>query len=81
MDDEITTSALTNAQQIRLHSVKLAYRHDRSPEDILQRAKDLAVFVMGEASQAEVKPPAPAKSDRRAKTLNVEQVGPDTDLI
>lgn len=36
---------LTPLQQIRLESVQLAYRHDRSPADILARATDLAKWI------------------------------------
>ena len=71
MGDATTTPPLTQAQQIRLESVSLAYRHDRSPEDVIARASTLAAFVEG--------PKATGKA--KAKPVNDEQVGPDTDLI
>ena len=71
MADVKTTPPLTPAQQIRLESVSLAYRHDRSPEDVITRATVLSDWVMGDKAAARGKP----------KAANGEQVGPDTDLI
>ncbi len=73
MADVKTTPMLTPAQQIRLESVSLAYRHDRSPEDIVKRAEELAKFVEGK--QAAAKPGKPGK------VVNDEQVAPEGDLI
>ena len=67
------TAPLTSDQFIRLESVSLAYRHDRSPEDVIERAGKLAVFVEGESK-------ATGKGVK-SKPVNVEQVGPKTDLI
>lgn len=71
MADVKTTPLLTPAQQIRLESVQLAYRHDRSTEDVIKRAEDLAKFVEGKQAAAKGKP----------KAVNGEQVEPEGDLI
>jgi hypothetical protein len=73
MADVKSTPSLTPAQQIRLESVSLAYRHDRSTEDVIKRAEDLAKFVEGK--QAAAKPGKPGKA------ANGEQVEPESDLI
>jgi len=73
MSDANNTSPLTPAQQIRLESVSLAYRHDRSPEDVLERASKLATWVEG--NQAAAKPGKPGKAAKG------EQVAPESDLI
>lgn len=64
-DDEKVTSPLTPAQRVRLECVQLAYRHDRSPQDITVRADGLAAFVMDGK-------PAPGTSG------NGGQAGPET---
>jgi hypothetical protein len=71
MADVKSTTPLTLSQQIRLESVSLAYRHDRSPEDVIERASKLAIWVEGEQAAGKAK----------AKPAKGEQVGPDTDLI
>lgn len=71
MADAISTPPLTQSQQIRLESVSLAYRHDRSPEDVIDRASKLATWVEG--------PKATGKA--KAKPVNGEQVVPEDDLI
>lgn len=71
MADAKTTTPLTPAQQIRLESVSLAYRHDRSTEDVIARASALAEWVEGPRVTGKGKP----------KPVNDEQVGPETDLI
>ena len=73
MADVKITTPLTPAQQIRLESVSLAYRHDRSPEDVIDRASKLASWVEGK--QAAAKPGKPGK------VVNDEQVAPEGDLI
>ena len=73
MADAKSTTALTQSQEIRLESVSLAYRHDRSPEDVIERASKLASWVEGEKAAAK-----PVKS---GKAANGEQVVPDSDLI
>lgn len=74
MSDVKTTSALTPTQQIRLESVSLAYRHDRSPEDVIERASKLAAWVEGNkaAGKKGAKAPTPA---------NDEQAEPESGLI
>lgn len=47
MSDANSTTPLTNEQHIRLECIRAAYRHDRSPEDIIKRASDLSAFVVG----------------------------------
>lgn len=74
MSDVKNTPLLTPAQQIRLESVSLAYRHDRSPEDVIERASKLASWVEG--NKAAVKKGAKAPS-----TANDEQAEPDSGLI
>ena len=64
-------SPLTQAQKIRLESVQLAYRHDRTPKDIIDRASELAAYVERPRASAKGKP----------KAVNDQQVEPDTDLI
>lgn len=71
MADAKTTPPLTPAQQIRLESVSLAYRHDRSAEDVIARATAIADWVEGRRTAGKAK----------AKPANGEQVGSDTDLI
>ena len=71
MADAKSTPPLTPAQQIRLESVSLAYRHDRSPEDVIARASTLSDWVIGDKAAGKAK----------AKTANGEQVAPDGDLI
>ena len=71
MADAITTPPLTQAQQIRLESVSLAYRHDRSPEDVIDRASKLATWVEGQKAAGKVK----------AKPVNDEQALPEEGLI
>lgn len=71
MADVKAAPALTPAQQIRLESVQLAYRHDRSTEDVIARASALSDWVEGPRATAKGKP----------KAANGEQVGPDADLI
>ena len=44
--------ALSSDQEIRLECIKLTYRHDRSPDDIIARASDLSAFVVGKRSPA-----------------------------
>jgi hypothetical protein len=75
MSDAKSPSALTQAQQIRLESVALAYRHDRPPEDVIDRASKLAAFVAGAEPEAAA---APVKPGKAAKD---KQVAPDSDLI
>ena len=69
MAGEKSTTLLTSSQQIRLESVQLAYRHDRSPEDVIKRASELADYVEGKQAAT------------RKRAANGEQVGPETDLI
>lgn len=71
MSDAKSTPPLTPTQQIRLESVSLAYRHDRSAEDVIERATKLAAYVEGPKAAAKGKP----------KAANGEQVEPDSDLI
>lgn len=71
MADAINTPPLTQAQHIRLESVSLAYRHDRSPEDVIARASTLAAWVEG--------PKAAGKA--KAKPVNDEQALPEEGLI
>lgn len=77
MSDAKTTSPLTQAQQIKLECVALAYRHDRTPGDVIARATELAVFVAGLVPEL-VATPAPVKIGKSAKDKQVE---PDHDLI
>jgi hypothetical protein len=49
----------------------MAYRHDRSTEDVIARATAIADWVEGPRVAAKGKP----------KAANGEQVGPETDLI
>jgi hypothetical protein len=51
MADDKNTSPLTNGQHLRLELVKLAYRHDRTPADIVARTTDLEKYVTGEAEK------------------------------
>lgn len=71
MADVKSTTLLTPEQQIRLESVSLAYRHDRSAEDVIARASTLANWVEGDKAAAKGKP----------KAVNGEQVAPDGDLV
>ena len=73
MADAKLTSSLTQSQEIRLESVSLAYRHDRSPEDVIERASKLATWVEGEK--------AASKPGKPGKPANGEQVVPESDLI
>lgn len=75
MSDAKSTSALTQAQQIRLESVALAYRHDRPPEDVIDRATKLAQFVAGAEPEAAAAPVKPGKAAKISKSC------PDSDLI
>lgn len=77
MSDAKTTSALTQPQQIALECLALAYRHDRSPEDAIDRATKLAVFVTGPVPE-QVAAPEPVKTGKGAKD---KQVVPESDLI
>lgn len=77
MTDAKTTSALTQPQQIRIECVALAYRHDRSPEDVIDRATKLAAFVAGPEPE-QVAAPEPVKTGKAVKD---KQVVPDSDLI
>lgn len=79
MIGEKTTSLLTNPQEIRLHSLQLAYRHDRATKDILERAEELAKYVEG--PQAAVSVASSAKPSKRSGAANGEQVAPEGDLI
>lgn len=79
MSDAKTTPPLTPEQQIRLESVSLAYRHDRSPEDVIERASKLASWVEG--NQAAAKPDNPVKTGKPGKAAKGEQVAPESDLI
>jgi len=79
MADAKLTSSLTQSQEIRLESVSLAYRHDRSPEDVIERASKLATWVEGEKAAA--KPDIPVKTGKPGKAANGEQVVPESDLI
>ena len=83
MADVKTTTPLTPAQQIRLESVSLAYRHDRPTEDIVKRAEDLAKFVEGKDAALGVPGAAKATTKRGVpgKIVNDEQVAPEGDLI
>ena len=83
MSDVKNTPPLTPAQQIRLESVSLAYRHDRSPEDVIERASKLADWVEGPKAVVGVPAAAKATTKRGApgKVVNDEQVVPDSDLI
>jgi hypothetical protein len=51
MADDKNTSPLTNGQHLRLELVKLTYRHDRTPQDMIERAKGLEEYVAGEAEK------------------------------
>lgn len=77
MSDAKSTSALTQPQQIRIECVALAYRHDRSPEDVIDRATKLEAFVVGPVPE-QVAAPALVKIGKGTKDKQVE---PDTDLI
>jgi hypothetical protein len=74
MSDVKNTPPLTPAQQIRLESVSLAYRHDRSPEDVIERATKLAAWVEGNKA-------ATKKGAKAPSVANDEQVEPENDLI
>lgn len=74
MSDAKTTPPLTPTQQIRLESVSLAYRHDRSAEDVIERASKLATWVEGNKATAKKGAKAPA-------AVNDEQAEPDSGLI
>jgi hypothetical protein len=41
---------LAPAQIVRLELLKFVYRHDRSPEDVIQRAEKLEEYVVGKAA-------------------------------
>lgn len=43
--DAAIASSLTQEQQIRLESVKLAFRHDRDAPTIVDKASALAAFI------------------------------------
>ncbi len=43
--DAKTTAVLAQPQQVRLELLQLAYRHDRSPEDAIERARKLEAYV------------------------------------
>jgi hypothetical protein len=73
MADAKTATQLTQAQQIRLESVQLAYRHDRPSEEILKRASELAQYVEGQRTAA--------KPGRPGKAVNDQQVESESDLI
>lgn len=45
MADAKITTPLTNRHHLRLELLKLTYRHDRSPEDIIDRAGKLEGYV------------------------------------
>ena len=83
MADAKITSALTQSQEIRLESVSLAYRHDRSPEDVIERASKLATWVEGD--RAALGEPGAVKAVGKrgvpGKPANGEQVVPEADLI
>lgn len=83
MADVKTTPPLTPEQQIRLESISLAYRHDRSAEDVIERASKLAAWVEGPKAVLGVPGAAKATTKRGVpgKVVNDEQVEPDTDLI
>lgn len=71
MADVKAAPALTPAQQIRLESVQMAYRHDRTPEDIVTRAEAIAKWVEGSSAVGKGKP----------KPANGGQVVPEDDPI
>lgn len=43
---------LTNQHQLRVELVKVAYRHDRSADDAVARAKVLENYVTGDDAKA-----------------------------
>lgn len=55
---------LTQLQKVRVECMKIAYRHDRKPEDAVVRAKELEMYITGGAEAAEVVAETP--SDRQA---------------
>lgn len=74
MADAKSTSLLTPEQQIRLESLLLTYRHDRNPEDVIERASKLAAWVEGDKKAA-------GRRVTPSRLANGEQVGPENDLI
>lgn len=43
--DAKSPPVLTQSQHVRLQLLQLAYRHDRSPEDIVDRTRKLEEYV------------------------------------
>ena len=54
MADDKIALPLTQTHVLRVELLKLAYRHDRSTEDIVKRATDLEVYVSGTVEQSPV---------------------------
>lgn len=52
MSDDNFTPLLTNTQHIRLELIKLAYRHDRSPADVIAKATEIEEYVNGKPEQS-----------------------------
>lgn len=60
MADDKSTTLLTQPQQIRVECLKIAYRHDRSPQDAVAKAEELEKYITGDADSS-------APTDRQAE--------------
>lgn len=69
MADAKPTPALTPAQQIRLESVSMTYRHDRPTDEVIKRATELSKFIEG------------SRAAKGKLAANGQQVEPEDDLI
>lgn len=49
--DAKTSPVLTQSQHVRLELLQLAYRHDRGPDDIVDRARKLEEYVNEKAGR------------------------------
>lgn len=53
---------MLDAVEVRLECLKLAYRHDRSPEDSVKAAKELEAYVLQSTSGAKAPVGRPSKA-------------------
>ena len=65
-DDAKSQSLLTQSQRIRLELLSMAYRHDRSPDDVIDRARKMEGYVNELAPEAVEKSPRKRGKDREA---------------
>lgn len=52
MSSEVTATAVDSAQHLRLECLRMVYRHDKDEQTLIDRARTLEAYVIGNTSNA-----------------------------